>query len=153
MSLNILPANLETPEFEALIETHADLMLSLSPPGSCHFLPMEGLRDPAVTVWEMRDEGELVGCGALKELTATHGEIKSMHTRSSKRGAGLGRMMLEHILEVAKQRRYNRLSLETGSMDGFLPARRLYENYGFEACGPFGDYKVDPNSLFMTLEL
>ncbi|MEL8055132.1 MAG: GNAT family N-acetyltransferase [Pseudomonadota bacterium] len=146
-------ADLNAPDFEALINTHAELMLSLSPPGSCHFLPIDGLKTPDVTVWDMRNEGELVGCGALKELTATHGEIKSMHTRSSKRGAGLGRMMLEHILEVAKQRGYNRLSLETGSTDGFLPARRLYEAYGFEACGPFGDYKLDPNSLFMTLEL
>ena len=146
-------ADLNAPDFEALINTHADLMLSQSHPGSCNFLPIDGLKTPDVTVWEMRDKGELVGCGALKELTAPHGEIKSMHTRSSTRGAGLGRMMLEHILEVAKQRGYNRLSLETGSMDGFLPARRLYENYGFEACGPFGDYKVGPNSLFMTLEL
>ncbi|MEM1037194.1 MAG: GNAT family N-acetyltransferase [Pseudomonadota bacterium] len=146
-------ADLNAPDFEALINTHAELMLSLSPPGSCHFLPIDGLKTPDVTVWEMRDQGELVGCGALKELTATHGEIKSMHTRSSKRGAGLGRMMLEHILTTAKNRGYTRLSLETGSMDGFLPARHLYENYGFEACGPFGDYKVDPNSLFMTLEL
>ncbi|MEO1641874.1 MAG: GNAT family N-acetyltransferase, partial [Pseudomonadota bacterium] len=133
--------------------THAELMLSLSPPGSCHFLPIDGLKTPDVTVWEMRKGEALVGCGALKELNPTHGEIKSMHTLSSKRGAGLGRLMLEHILQTARDRSYTRLSLETGSMDGFLPARRLYEAYGFRACRPFGDYKSDPNSLFMTLAL
>lgn len=153
MSLSILPANLETPEFEALIETHADLMLSLSPPGSCHFLPMEGLRDPAVTVWEMRDGERLVGCGGLKELSATHGEVKSMHTLQSERGRGLGRKMLEHVLSEASARGYQRVSLETGSMDGFLPSRTLYLNRGFEVCPPFADYVEDPNSVFMTMAL
>lgn len=146
-------ANLEAPDFIALINTHTDLMLSISPPGSCHFLPIDGLKTSDVTVWEMRDGPDLVGCGALKELDRAHGEIKSMHTRSAKRSAGLGRKMLEHILQTAKSRGYTRLSLETGSMEGFLPARRLYEAYGFTECGPFGDYKTDPNSLFMALEL
>ena len=153
MSLRILPANLETPEFAALIETHADLMLSLSPPGSCHFLPMEGLRDPAVTVWEMRDGERLVGCGGLKELSATHGEVKSMHTLQSERGRGLGRKMLDHVLSEASARGYQRVSLETGSMDGFLPSRTLYLNRGFEVCPPFGDYVEDPYSVFMTMAL
>ncbi|MEM1086633.1 MAG: GNAT family N-acetyltransferase [Pseudomonadota bacterium] len=146
-------ANLDAPDFQALISAHAELMLSLSPPGSCHFFPIDGLKTPDVTVWELRDRELLLACGALKELTASHGEIKSMHTLASKRGAGLGRTLLEHILQTAKARGYTRLSLETGSMDGFLPARRLYEAYGFCECGPFGDYKDDPNSLFMTLKL
>ena len=123
MSVQILSANLDTTEFAALVDTHAELMLSLSPSGSCHFLLMEGLRDPAVTVWEMRDGDELVGCVGLKELSTTHGEVKSMHTLSAKRGAGLGRKMLDHVLNQAKARGYQRLSLETGSMDGFLPSR------------------------------
>ncbi|MEL6692289.1 MAG: GNAT family N-acetyltransferase [Pseudomonadota bacterium] len=153
MSVRILSANLDSPEFAALIDTHAELMLSLSPPGSCHFLPMEGLRDPAVTVWEMRDGDELVGCGGLKELSATHGEIKSMHTLAAKRGAGLGQKMLDHVLNEASSRGYQRLSLETGSMDGFLPSRTLYQSRGFEICGPFSDYVEDPHSVFMTLEM
>ncbi|NQY14391.1 MAG: GNAT family N-acetyltransferase [Henriciella sp.] len=153
MSIEIQPAKLDTPEFAALIDAHAELMLSLSPPGSCHFLPMEGLRTPDVTVWEMRDGSDLVGCGGLKELSKTHGEIKSMHTLSTRRGAGLGRRMLQHILSEARKRGYTRLSLETGSMDGFIPSRTLYKSCGFELCPPFGDYVEDPNSVFMTFEL
>ena len=153
MSIEIQPANLDAPEFAALIDAHAELMLSLSPPGSCHFLPMEGLRTPDVTVWEMRDGSDLVGCGGLKELSKTHGEIKSMHTLSTRRGAGLGRRMLEHILNEARKRGYTRLSLETGSMDGFIPSRTLYRSCGFELCPPFGEYVEDPNSVFMTRAL
>ena len=150
MSVRIQSANLEASEFIALIDTHAKLMLSLSPPGSCHFLPMEGLKDPSVTVWEMRDGEDLVGCGGLKEISETHGEIKSMHTLSAKRGAGLGRKMLNHVMTEAKARGYERLSLETGSMDGFKPSRTLYQSSGFEICPPFGDYVEDPYSVFMT---
>ena len=153
MAITIQAANLDSPEFHALIETHAELMLSLSPPGSCHFLPMDGLRAPDVTVWEMRDEDELVGCGGLKELSTTHGEIKSMHTLQAKRGAGLGRKMLAHVIAEAQRRGYQRLSLETGSMDGFKPSRTLYLSCGFEICPPFADYVEDPHSVFMSREL
>ncbi|MEM7329133.1 MAG: GNAT family N-acetyltransferase [Pseudomonadota bacterium] len=153
MSIRIQSANLDTPEFSALIDTHAELMLSLSPPGSCHFLPMDGLRTPDVTVWEMRDGDELVGCGALQELSGTHGEVKSMHTLRQRRGSGFGRKMLAHILSEARIRGYTRLSLETGSMDGFQPSRSLYQSVGFEICPPFGSYGEDPNSVYMTLSL
>ena len=128
-------------------------MLSLSPPGSCHFLPMDGLRTPDVTVWEMRDGDELVGCGALQELSQTHGEVKSMHMLSRRRGAGLGRKMLDHILAESRARGYTRLSLETGSMDGLKPSRSLYLSCGFEICAPFADYVEDLNSVFMTRTL
>lgn len=150
MSIEIRSANLDTPEFAALVETHAELMLSLSPPGSCHFLPMDGLKRPDITVWEMRDGNSLVGCGALQHLSETHGEVKSMHTLARHRGAGLGRKMLDHVIAVAQQRGYNRLSLETGSTDGFKPSRTLYRSFGFEVCPPFGDYVEDPHSVFMT---
>ena len=153
MSIIVQQANLETPEFADLIQAHANLMLSLSPPGSCHFLPMDGLRDPSVSVWEMRDGTTLVGCGALKELSIRHGEVKSMHTVSSHRGGGLGRRMLEHILQEARRRGYTKLSLETGSMDGFRPSRKLYQSCGFEFCPPFAEYAEDPNSVYMTLSL
>lgn len=153
MAIIIQNADLDTPEFAALIDRHAALMLSLSPPGSCHFLPMEGLRDPTVTVWEMRDGAELIGCGALKELSPDEGELKSMHTLEERRGSGLGRKMLTFILEEADRRGYQTVSLETGSMDGFKPSRSLYRSHGFEICPPFGDYVEDPNSVFMRLDL
>lgn len=153
MTVDIIDADLETPEFAALIDTHAELMLSLSPPGSCHFLPMDALRDPDVTVWEMRDGGDLVGCGALKELSADHGELKSMHTLTKHRGSGLGRKMLDHVLAEAKARGYKRISLETGGTDGFKPSRTLYASAGFEMCPPFADYVEDPFSVFMTKAL
>ena len=153
MSVIIQSADLDTPEFADLIDTHAALMLSLSPPGSCHFLPMDGLKRPDVTVWEMRDGDTLVGCGALQELSADHGEVKSMHTLAHCRGAGLGRKMLEHVIATARARGYTRLSLETGSMDGIKPSRTLYAKFGFEVCPPFGSYVEDPNSVFMTRTL
>ena len=153
MSIRLQSANLDTPEFADLMQAHADLMLSLSPPGSCHFLALDALRADDITVWEMRDGETLVGCGALKHLLETHGELKAMHTLESYRGAGLGRQMLTHIIEEARGRGYQRLSLETGSMDGFLPSRTLYERFGFDRCAPFGDYVEDPHSVFMTRTL
>lgn len=153
MSIRLQSADLETPEFAALMDAHAALMLSQSPPGSCHFLALDALHADDITAWEMRDGETLVGCGALKHLSATHGELKSMHTLASHRGAGLGRRMLEHIIAEARQRGYRRLSLETGSMDGFIPSRRLYTAFGFEICLPFADYVEDPYSVFMTRAL
>lgn len=153
MTLDIRPADLSSPDMAELIAVHAQTMLAASPPESCHFLPIDGLRQPSVSVWSMWEEGALIGCGALKELGGTAGEIKSMHTRAHLRGRGLGRRMLEHILAVAKGRGYTDLWLETGSMEAFLPARRLYESYGFIACGPFGDYAEDPSSVFMHLHI
>lgn len=153
MSIRLQSADLETPEFAALMDAHAALMLSQSPPGSCHFLALDALRADDITAWEMRDGGTLVGCGALKHLSATHGELKSMHTLDSYRGQGLGAKMLEHIIAEARQRGYQRLSLETGSMDGFIPSRKLYQRYGFEVCAPFGAYVEDPYSVFMSCAL
>ena len=109
MSLSIRPANLDSPEFAALIDTHAALMLSQSPPGSCHFLPMEGLRRADVTVWELRDGEVLIGCGGLRDMAGGEGEIKCMHTLAARRGEGLGQMMLLHILAEAEARGYRAL--------------------------------------------
>lgn len=150
---DIRPDDLTSPEMADLIAVHARTMLAASPPESCHFLPIEGLRQPSVSVWSMWEEGALIGCGGLKDLGNGTGEIKSMHTREAQRGRGLGRMMLEFILGEARRRGYTALYLETGSMDAFIPARKLYEAYGFTYCGPFGDYTDDPNSTFMTLAL
>ena len=118
-----------------------------------HALDLEGLRAPEVTFWSVWQRSELLGCGALKELDARHGEIKSMRTASSHVRGGIAAMLLEHILNVALERGYHRLSLETGSMEAFAPARALYARFGFELCEPFADYVHDPYSVFMTREL
>jgi putative acetyltransferase len=151
--IEIRPDDLSGPEIAELIAIHAGTMLAASPPESCHFLPIDGLRQPSVTFWSLWDDAALLGCGALKDLGNGTGEIKSMHTREVLRGRGLGRRMLEHILAEARRRGYTALYLETGSMDAFIPARRLYEAYGFSYCGPFGDYVDDPHSVFMQLAL
>ncbi len=153
MTFEIRPDDLSGPEIADLLVIHAETMLAASPRESCHFLAIDGLRDPAITVWSIWESGALIGCGALKALGGAQGEIKSMHTRAALRGRGLGRAMLEHILMEAHTRNYTALWLETGSMDAFRPARRLYEAYGFRYCGPFGDYTDDPNSVFMHLRL
>ena len=128
-------------------------MHELSPPESVHALDVTGLQSREVTFWSVRDQNRLLGCGALKELDTDHGEVKSMRTPQSLRRNGAGRAVLKHIIEEARRRGYKRLSLETGSMEAFRPAWRLYESFGFQYCGPFADYKPDPNSVFMTLVL
>ena len=135
----------------ALLDEHLADMYATSPPESVHALDLDKLRRPDITFWTAwSDEGALVGCGALRELTPRHGEIKSMRTPQALRRRGAGRAMLEHIIAEARSRNYERLSLETGSMAAFAPAQKLYESAGFRACPPFGDYAEDPNSLFMT---
>jgi putative acetyltransferase len=141
------------PEVRALLEEHLRSMYELSPPESVHALDVSKLQAPDITFWTVRDGALLLGCGALKELDAHHGEIKSMRTPLAWRRRGAGRAVLTHIVAVARERGYERLSLETGSMEAFVPARRLYERFGFQYCTPFGDYKLDPYSLFMTLRI
>ena len=151
--MNIKPDDLTHPAIHALLNEHLQNMYALSPPESVHALDLEKLRKPEITFWSAWDGDVLLGCGALKELDHTHGEVKSMRTPMALRRRGAGRAILTHIIGVAKSRRYERLSLETGSMDAFTPARRLYESVGFTCCGPFGEYFEDPNSMFMTLRL
>ena len=139
-----------------IIELLADHMRDMhvhSPPESVHALDLDGLRKPEITFWSVWEGDALVGCGALKELDPRHGEIKSMRTAMAYRGKGAGKLILKHIVGEAEKRGYKRLSLETGSMDAFEPARQLYASHGFEYCGPFADYILDPNSVFMTREL
>jgi putative acetyltransferase len=150
----IRPDDLTGPEIRALLEEHLRHMHEISPAESVHALDLAGLRRPEITFWTVWSGGELLGCGALKELDPAHGEVKSMRTAAAHRGKGVGRAMLEHILAEARARRYARLSLETGAPAAFVPARRLYESFGFAYCGPFADYPVDdPNSVFMSLAL
>lgn len=145
--------DLSGPEIRALLEEHLQNMRRISPPESVHALDLEGLRRPEITFWTVWSGGELLGCGALKELSPKHGEIKSMRTAAAHRRKGVARVMLEHIVEEAKRRGYERLSLETGSMAAFAPAHRLYESFGFTYCSPFGGYMEDPNSVFMERAL
>ncbi len=145
--------DLSGPEVRALLEEHLANMRQISPPESIHALPIEGLRKPEITFWSAWENGELLGCGALKELDPQQGEIKSMRTSSRHRRKGVAKALLDSIIGEAMQRGYRRLSLETGSMDAFEPARQLYERSGFIFCGPFADYIEDPNSVFMTKEL
>lgn len=140
-------------EVTALIREHLQHMLDLSPPESVHALNLDGLKQPGVTFWSVWEQDELMGCGALKELDPGHGEVKSMRTASAHRRKGVAAAMLAHIIEEAKRRGYRRLSLETGSMEAFEPARKLYESYGFQYGEPFADYEEDVNSVFMTKEL
>lgn len=137
----------------ALLAAHLENMQEISPPDSVHALDLDELRSAEITLWSAWDTDELLGCGALKELDATHGEIKSMRTADRHVGKGVASALLEHMIRAARGRGYERLSLETGTEDEFEPAYRLYLKYGFEDCEPFGDYRVDPHSRFMTLEL
>ena len=141
------------PEIQALLEDHLRDMRELSPPESVHALDLAGLRKPGITFWTAWSQRELLGCGALKELGPAHGEIKSMRTSPTRRRQGVGRAMLKHIVAEARSRSYARLSLETGAMEAFAPARQLYESFGFAYCAPFADYTDDPNSVFMTRAL
>lgn len=136
-----------------LIGEHLDSMRAESPPESKHALDLAALRAPDITFWTVWEEDVLLGCGALKELGLDHGELKSMRTVTKHLRKGVARRLLEHILMVAKDRGYRRVSLETGSMPAFEPARRLYLGMGFQYTEPFADYKLDPNSVFMVKEL
>jgi putative acetyltransferase len=137
----------------ALLQEHLDHMHELSPPESVHALDLARLRRPEITFWTVWEGGLLLGCGALKALTPTHGEVKSMRTPAAQRGRGAARAVLAHIVAEARSRGYERLSLETGSHPAFEPAQALYRSFGFTTCGPFADYADDPNSVFMTLGL
>ncbi|MCC2975101.1 GNAT family N-acetyltransferase [Sphingomonas sp. PL-96] len=145
---------LDRPDVQALLAAHLAGMHAQSPPESVHALPLEGLRRPDLTFFSARDaDGQLLGVGALRELDASHGEIKSMRTVDDARNRGVGAAMLAHLLRVARERGYTRVSLETGTPEGFAPARRLYERHGFVRCAPFADYREDPFSCCMTLQL
>lgn len=145
--------DLSGPEIARLLQEHLDEMFLHSPPESVHALDLETLRRPEITFWTVWKDGALMGCGALKALDASHGEIKSMRTAREHLRKGVAATLMRHILRVARERGYRRLSLETGSPDAFLPARAMYERFGFEECGPFADYVEDPYSVFMTIEL
>jgi len=145
--------DLRGPEVTLLLQEHLDDMYAITPPESVHALDLDALRAPDVTFWTVWDSKSLLGCGALKVIDPTHGEIKSMRTATAHRGKGVASHLLKHVLHEARARSIQRLSLETGSMQEFAAARGLYDSFGFTYCPPFGDYVEDPNSVFMTLAL
>jgi len=142
-----------SPDVRALLERHLTFALSTTPPEHSFALDVDGLLDPAITFCSVRADGELLGVGAIKELDPEHAEIKSMHTTAVARGRGVGRAMLTHLLGIARTRGYRKVSLETGTMEEFAPARALYESAGFTACGPFADYRPSEDNYFMALRL
>ena len=145
--------DLNSEDVQCLLAFHFEQMRSNSPPEACHVLPSDGLRDPAVSFWSVREDGRLLAIGALKQLSADHGEVKSMRTAPEFLGRGAGKAMLNHIMSEARRRGYRRLSLETGCTEPFVPALMLYERHGFVACGPFGGYSETPFTRFFTREL
>jgi putative acetyltransferase len=145
--------DLRSPEIIELLHLHLQSAALHSPPESVHAFDPEGLRKKDITFWSVWQDSELMGCGALKELDPRQGEIKSMRTVASHLRKGVASRLMRHILEEARRRSYKRLSLETGSMEAFAPARSLYARFGFRPCGPFANYVEDPYSVFMTREL
>lgn len=145
--------DLSRPAIQDLLSEHLANMYELSPPEQVFALDLSKLKSPDITFWTVWDDDLLLGCGALKELTSKHGEIKSMRTPAKLRGRGAGRAVLHQIIETARQRRYRLVSLETGTHPAFLAAQQLYRSAGFQESGPFANYKDDPHSLFMELRL
>jgi putative acetyltransferase len=153
ISMEIRVDDLSGPEIVELLHEHLRCMALASPPQSRHALDLDGLRKPDITFWSMWNGADLAGCGALKELDRRHGEIKSMRTAYEYQRKGVASQMLRHIIAEGNRRGYRRMSLETGSMNYFEPARKLYASFGFIRSGPFGPYVEDPNSVFMTKEI
>ena len=140
-------------EIAELLGEHLRCMAEITPLESMHALNLDKLRKPDITFWSVWEGCDLAGCGALKQLSPVHGEIKSMRTAVAHLRKGVGSVVLNHIIAEAKRRGYRRLSLETGAIEYFHPAHGLYKKFGFNLCAPFGDYCDDPNSVFMTKEL
>ena len=151
--MRIVEDDLQNESIVALLVEHLEWSASLSPPESTHALNLDELRAANVTLWTAWEGEELLGCGALQELDEAHAEIKSMRTASAHLGKGVASGLLAHIIATAKKRGYQRLSLETGAAAEFAPAHALYGKHGFDFCDPFGSYKTDPYSCFMTRSL
>ena len=151
--MQIVPGDLDNPTVVALLDYHVRTAREATAPGSSHALDVAALKAPEVSFWAAWSDTELLGVAALKRLAMDHGEIKSMHTTPAARRQGVGALLLRHLIAEARRCGMARLSLETGSWGYFEPARALYRRYGFRECPPFADYRPDPNSTFMTLEL
>jgi putative acetyltransferase len=151
--MRIVQGDFSDPRVIALLKTHLISAQAETAPGSAHALDLCGLQSPDISFWTIWEDDALVGIGALKRLSADHGEVKSMHTAQFARGKGVGSALLRHIIATARARGMSRLSLETGSWEYFRPARALYARHGFVECRPFADYVPDRNSIFLSLDL
>ncbi|MFR9789023.1 GNAT family N-acetyltransferase [Streptomyces sp. MB22_4] len=149
----IVVDDLSDPRIARFLAEHVQQMRSLTPPESKHALDLDALRRPDVTFWSAWEDDAVVGCGAIRRLDARHAELKSMRTAPTRTRSGIASRLLGHILTETERLGFTRLSLETGAADFFLPARKLYEKFGFDYCDPFADYRPDPNSVFMTKAL
>ncbi len=148
--MDIRVDDLQGPEIVQLLSEHMQHMARITPRHSVHALDINNLRHPDITLWTVWGGAALMGCGALKQVTPSAGEIKSMRTASDHLRKGVAAALMTHILDEAKRRSYQQLFLETGASDAFASAHRLYERFGFRRCGPFTGYVEDPNSVFMT---
>lgn len=151
--MQISLGDLSDPRVIALLDIHLASARAETAPGSAHALDLSGLQAPGISFWAIWEGEALLGVGALKRLSSDHGEVKSMHTAEARRGMGAGSAMLGHIIATARAEGFSRLSLETGSWDYFRPAREFYSKHGFTECPPFGGYRPDLNSVFMSLDL
>ncbi|SDS98603.1 GNAT family N-acetyltransferase [Actinoplanes derwentensis] len=145
--------DLTGPAIAALLQEHVDEMRGISPPESKHALDLDGLRRTGITLWTLHDGDHLLGCGALKQLTPTTAEIKSMRTARTAQRRGVASALLTHLIAEARHRGYTDLYLETGTDPFFAPARTLYTRFGFVTCPPFADYRPDPHSIHLTKNL
>ena len=148
-----IEGNFDNSEVNNLLKKHFIELRTVSPEGSTHVLDIEGLKDPSIKFWSLWENNELVGCGALKFLEKKHGEFKSIRVADKFRKTGVGKKIIDHLIEEAKKLELSKLSIETGAGNFFLPARKLFSKFGFKKCPPFAHYKIDPNSCYFTLDL
>ena len=153
MTLEFSLEDPHTPDVKALLQTHLDFCHEVTPPEHSYALDVAKLKAPEITVFGIRENGLLLGVGALKELEAGHAELKSMHTAKVSRGKGVGRAMIINILAFARSKGISQVSLETGSHPPYEPARTLYESFGFESCPAFGDYELSEFNICFTLKI
>ncbi len=138
---------------DELLKKHFIELKSVSPEGSAHVLDISGLKDQTIKFWSLWDKNELIGCGALKFLEKGHGEFKSIRVADKFRGKGIGKKIIQHLIKESKALEITKLSIETGAGDFFIPARKLFLDFGFKPCQPFAHYKTDPNSCYFSLNL
>ncbi|MFE1767149.1 GNAT family N-acetyltransferase [Streptomyces angustmyceticus] len=151
--MKIVVDDLSGPRIAEFLDEHVREMRSITPLESKHALDLDALRGPEVTFWSVMDDDTVVGCGAVKRLDTVHAELKSMRAAPARKRSGIASLLLHHILTETRRMGFTRLSLETGADEFFLPARKLYEKFGFAYCAPFATYRPDPNSAFMTRKL
>ena len=148
--LKSIEGNFDLPEVNLLLKKHFIELRAASPKGSAHVLDIPGLQELSIKFWSLWEDGQLMGCGALKFLDKDHGEFKSIRVHDNFRGKGNGIKVINHLIDKAKKLKINRLSIETGAGKFFAPARKLFDSCGFKPCKPFAHYKEDVNSLYLT---